>query len=85
MNKYNFIFADIPIETVKTYWYLGIDFTASGSFSMATNLLKDKALKALFKLKQSNINGNIKLNFKFFNSLILAILTFCSEIWTLFI
>ena len=84
MNKYNFIFADIPIETVKTYRYLGIDFTASGSFSMATNLLKDKALKALFTLKQSNIKGNIKLSFKFFNSLILPILSYCSEIWSPF-
>ena len=34
--------------------YLGIDFTGSGSFSAATNMLKDKANKALYTLKQSN-------------------------------
>ena len=47
MKKYNFMFADIPIETVKTYKYFGIDFTASGLYSKATNVLKDKALGSL--------------------------------------
>ena len=83
-RKYNLTLAKTPIETVQTYRYLGIDFTASGSFSTATNMLKDKANKALYTLKQSNIQGNITLGFKLFHTLIMPILNYCSEIWAPF-
>ena len=47
-------------------------------------MLKDKANKALYTLKQSNIQGNITLGFKLFHSLIMPILNYCSEIWAPF-
>ena len=43
-------------------------------FNTATSLLKEKACKALFMLKQTNIQNNIRVGTKFFSSLILPII-----------
>ena len=65
--------------------YLRIEFTTSGSFTSATNLMTEKASKALFMLKQSNLQNNIKVGFKFFLSLIMPIMSNCCEIWSPFL
>jgi hypothetical protein len=40
------------LECVPNYKYLGIYFTAFGTFSLAKNELYKKALKAFFKLRK---------------------------------
>ena len=47
-EKYNFIYLNSTVENVNSYKYLGIEFKTSGSFTSATNLLKEKASKALY-------------------------------------
>ena len=84
-KNYNFIYLNSPIETVNLYKYLRIEFTTSGSFTTATNLLKVKASKAFYMLKQSNIQRNIKVGFQFFHSLIMPIMSYRCEIWSPFL
>ena len=47
--KYN----DQLLENVKQYKYLGIIFSASGSFSAAKNELYNKGFKAFFKMRKT--------------------------------
>ena len=61
MKNINLFYSTSQVENVHSYKYLGIKITASGSFTAATNLLKDKS--ALFILKQCNIQGNVKVEF----------------------
>ena len=51
-------FDNTNIECVSNYKYLGINFTASGSFSMAKNVLCNKAKKAYFKLRKDLLSLN---------------------------
>ncbi len=53
-----FIFQDKEIECVQNYRYLGVHFTASGSFHYMRNELYNKALKAYFKLRSNFLNNN---------------------------
>ena len=69
------------LEMVQNYCYLGIDFTAAGTFTAALNKLKEKANKALFKFREYALNNNIRLASKLFNTLIVPILTYASEVW----
>ena len=48
----NFLFQNNLIECVSNYKYLGVQFTASGSFSLAKTELYNNALKAYYKLKK---------------------------------
>jgi hypothetical protein len=43
---------DYDIECVSNYKYLGLHFTASGSFHFAQTELYKKALKAYYKLRK---------------------------------
>ena len=45
-------FNDCRIEKVEEYTYLGIKMTSTGSFSLAENTLKEKALQAFFATKR---------------------------------
>ena len=70
------------IETTKSYCYLGIVFTPSGTFTHAINELKKKAMKATFSLKRF-VNHkfiSVSTTFKLFDSLILPILTYASQV-----
>ena len=82
-----FSFKGNEIEIVQEYTYLGIKITASGSFTVAQNLLAEKAINALFKIrKQINFSG---LPFssaqKIFETAIEPILTYGSEVWGVFL
>ena len=63
--------------------YLGVIFNYNGSFVKARDKLMDQARKALYCLyrKLRNISIPIDLQFKLFDTLILPILTYGSEIW----
>ena len=45
-----------------SYTYLGITITASGSFNMAVNALKEKARRALDAIKRTFYNFQIPVN-----------------------
>jgi hypothetical protein len=82
LKKFNFTYKGNVIDIVQNYCYLGIVFNAAGSFKPACSRLCDQALKALFKIKQLNIRNNIGTALKLFNSLIVPILMYGSEIWS---
>jgi exonuclease III len=82
IKKFSFTFQGNIIEIVQSYCYLGIIFTASGSFKPACERLCDQASKALFKLKQLNVRNNIPVALQLFKCLILPILMYGSEIWS---
>ena len=79
----NFKFNNISINCVQQYKYLGIYFTASGSFAYAQNELYKKALKAYFKFQKDflNQNPNVDVTIHLFDHTILPILLYGSEIW----
>ena len=85
IKKYSFFFNGQQVENTKSYCYLGIIFTPSGSFNTAMQNLTSKALKVFFKLKQYNIANNIQTAIKLFDSLVLPIARYASEVWSPFL
>ena len=74
-----------PIEMKKSYCYLGIEISNTGSFSKALDTLYKKSLRALYSVYASlNIysDGNsMSLFLKLFDSLVKPVLLYGSEIW----
>ena len=72
------------LEEVDSYCYLGIQIHKSGSFSMARSELKQKAMRALYGLK--NTINKSKLSFRslttLFDSLIKPIVLYGAPIYT---
>ena len=81
INKHKFTFGSDLVEIVQHYCYLGIMFSACGTFNAAIKHLMDKSTKALFKLKQIDPRDNAILALKIFDSLISPILTYAYEVW----
>jgi uncharacterized protein YpiB (UPF0302 family) len=81
LNKYNFFIDNKPVTKTTSYKYLGIIFCASGTFSHAVEHLSEQAGKALFKLKQRHILNNSPTALKLFDTLIMPILRYGSEVW----
>ena len=71
------------IDTTKSYTYLGITFTLSGSFMIAREELRKKALRSYFSLKRTlDVNSlSVKAVLKLFDSLILPILSYGIQVW----
>jgi hypothetical protein len=84
--KHKFMYKNSELKCVPNYKYLGIYFTASGTFSLAKNELYKKALKAFFKLRKyfPSLNPGIKTSFNVFDHTIKPILLYGSEIWDIF-
>jgi hypothetical protein len=61
-NKYMFTLGSTVLEHTMKYTYLGLDITASGSFNMAVNALKEKACKAVYAIKSKFYNKNIPVS-----------------------
>ena len=79
-----FTYDNEPLDIVKSFKYLGIVFTAGGSFSEAQSTLAGQAQKAVFKLnkyiyKFTFITPKHKL--ELFDKLISPILNYASEVW----
>ena len=83
LKKFIFKFGNVNIETVKSYVYLGIPFVINGSFMPALKQLKDKAIKANYGLFNMifKYNINITTACKLFDTLVLPILSYGSEVW----
>lgn len=84
--RHKFFYKNSEIDCVSNYKYLGIFFTASGSFSVARNELYKKALKGYYKLRKDflSLNPSIKTSMKVFDHTIKPILLYGSEIWGVF-
>ena len=80
------MYKNSELECVPNYKYLGIYFTAFGTFSLAKNELYKKALKAFFKLRKDflSLNPGIKTSINVFDHTIKPILLYGSEIWGIF-
>ena len=71
-------------QVVQANSYLGIVFQKNGSFDLAAANLKNKAIKASFKmfsLLSTSNNVNISLLTKLFDAMIKPIATYGCEIW----
>ena len=82
-----FSFKRNEIEIVQEYTYLGIEITASGSFTVAQNLLAEKAINALFKIRKQINFSTLPFSSaqKIFETAIEPILTYGSEVWGVFL
>ena len=78
----DFYIGDKTIDVTSSYCYLGIVFQPSGSFKMAINELRKKAIRATFSLKQIINNEHISPEtlFKLFDALISPIISYASQV-----
>ena len=78
-----FNYKNHALDCVQHYKYLGVYFSASGSFSFAQNELYKKGLKAYFKLQKDFLafNPSLKTSMHVFDHTIKPILLYGSEIW----
>ena len=85
LRKMSVRIGDLNIKSCSEYTYLGILLTPAGtSFKNAQNELVKKARKSMFGyLKEINIFQGVqsKTMLKLFNTLVIPILTYNSEIW----
>lgn len=77
-------YGNSQIDLVPNFIYLGIRFSASGSWNEALKDLKARGLRAYFKMKK--ILGNlftqdVVLSLKLFDALVKPVLLYCSDIW----
>ena len=81
--KVQFTINDIDIECIKTYKYLGIILSNSGSFKVAKSHLYNKALKSSFKIYKDikPTDPSIKTLLHLFDHIIKPIATYGSDIW----
>ena len=80
----NFYFNDLKLETVRSFKYLGLLLTPSGEIRSALNDLRDRAMKAFFKLKNSmgsDFYRNIKTTLYLVDTLIKPIILYGSDFW----
>ena len=79
-----FLYNGNELEIVRNFKYLGIIFTAGGSFSETQNTLSGQAQKAIFKINKylyrfTFISPKHKL--ELFDKLVTPILNYGSEVW----
>ena len=82
-NNYVFKIDGVQLDIVKEYKYLGVTLNISDSSKQTAKIMKDKALKAIFKILKS-FNGrpnSVKVGIKLFESLVKPILLYGSESW----
>ena len=77
LKGFKFVYDSRELELVQDYTYLGIDISASGSFSKAISSLTDRANKAMHPLIDTinKFNLGVQLSLDLFSKLIKANLT----------
>ena len=85
MKHMPFIYKNYHIELVNEYKYLGIIFKPSGTFTAAVKYLSNKALKAIFCIRQAleSERSNTEIQLKLYEACVKPILLYCSEVWSL--
>ena len=79
-----FKYADIELEIVDKFNYLGIVFTSGGSFSNAQSVLSGQGLKAIFQINKylyKFTDTTVKHRLDLFDKLISPILNYASQVW----
>ncbi len=79
-----FIVNGESLEIVKSYRYLGVIVSSSGSFKAGIQNLSSKALKCSFLLKRKlllNLKVPAKIYLNCFETLVKPVLLYCSEVW----
>ena len=81
-----FFINGILLENVQEYKYLGILRRASGTFTNAIQYLSNKALKVIFMIRRRFQTEfiNAKLLLKLFDACVKPILSYGSELWSVF-
>ena len=85
-DNLQFLYKGDLLNITKTYIYLGITITPSGSFTQTTKDLSIKAKNALFSLSSSlrKVQTNPQLTLKLFDTLIKPIALYGCDIWGAF-
>jgi hypothetical protein len=85
-HNYTWFVDNEPIEIVDSFCYLGIQFFYTGSMVNAVKTLSDQALKAYNNLLSvfSRIKLDIKTKLSLFDSLVVPILLYGSEVWGIY-
>ena len=81
LTGYNFFYGEKQLEQVKTYCYLGIEISCSGTLGLARNSLIEKAQKACFPLKAliNQFQLPVKNSIYLFNTFVSPILLYNAE------
>ena len=81
LTGYSFQYSGSTLDLVKSYCYLGIEFTCSGTFSLARNNLAEKARKATFPIKSiiSQFSIPVAHSMDMFNKMIRPIVLYNAE------
>ena len=78
-----FVLGDMPIQSVKGYCYLGIQFSLNGSFKAAMEQLSNKALRSYFSIRRTvdtrALSTSSMLNL--LDSLVKPVATYACQIW----
>ena len=70
------------LETVKSYCYIGVTVSYTGNLSQTSKDLMEKGRKAWFKIKKTiTLNNPCNLLEKLFDSLVVPIILYGSEVW----
>ena len=82
-DKFRYNLGGDEIEYVNNYKYLGVTLSNSGKFSVAEKNLSLKANRALFSIKQSIFDKDLKPSaiLSIFESLVKPIALYGSDIW----
>ena len=80
-DKFKYVVNNSELEYVTSYKYLGINISNTGKFELAEKNLSLKASRALFSVKQSIFNNDVKPSviLKNFDSLVKPIALYGSE------
>ena len=80
----DFYLGDLKVKTTREYKYLGFKITPSGEITSGLRDLRDRALKAYYKLKNKlgpHFRDHPEITLKLFNTLIKPILLYASDLW----
>ena len=82
-ESHNFILDVRAVTSAKSYCYLGVTFSLTGSFKATQNILRQKGLRAYFSLKKSidlyAINKEAVT--RLFDSLVLPVVSYSCQVW----
>ena len=82
-DSQNFKYGDLTVPSARTYCYLGIVFSLSGSLKPAQDELRKKGLRAYFSLKKLinlKVLSTISI-FKLFSALIMPVFSYACQVW----
>ena len=82
-DKLKFFIDNSEIEIVKTYKYLGVLFSRSGSFLATRKYLREQGTKSMYSLiRKCRFNNlSIECQLDMFDKIVVPILLYGSEVW----